>query len=114
MSDTYSLADMKAALGGNEDGMFGGTGYMGFLILFFLFFLGRNNGIFGGNGAVEAGVVAPVTEAEKVEEPEVVDATPDKNTELAVVSTQKKKTASSKIASALAAIIGTATTAAAV
>lgn len=44
----------------------------------------------------------------------MVDATPDKNTELAVVSTQKKKTSSSKIASALAAIIGTATTAAGV
>lgn len=57
---------------------------------------------------------APVVESEKVEEPEVVDATSDKNTELAVVSTQKKKTTSSKIASALAAIIGTATTAAGV
>lgn len=67
MSDTYSLADMRAALGGNEDGMFGGAGYLGFLFLFFLFFLGRNNGIFGGNGTVDAGVVAPAATQQSVD-----------------------------------------------
>lgn len=52
--ENYSLADLRAAMGG-EDGL-GGGGF-GWLILLFLFLMGRGN-LFGGNGG------NPVTEAD--------------------------------------------------
>ena len=53
----YSLADLKAIVDDDKDGMFGGNGFL-WVILIFLFFLAFNgNGLgFGGNNNVASGM----------------------------------------------------------
>lgn len=55
--DNYSLSDIKSVVDGN-DGMFGGSGGFGWLIILLLFFGFGNGGGFFGNRPYEAGAIS--------------------------------------------------------